>query len=199
MRINTRRLTIIGMLSAISIVLGLTPLGFIPIPPANATTMHIPVIIGAVLEGPVVGAAIGLIFGIFSMLQAAMKPGVLSFAFLNPLVAVFPRVMIGIVSYYVYRLVLLLWHRDNGTRSVIADTVAPGVAAAVGTLTNTVGVLGMMYLLYAAKVAKAMGLSAAAVGGVIAGIGVTNGIPEMIIAVIVTVAVFSAVRKIRRR
>ncbi|WP_041643946.1 ECF transporter S component [Mahella australiensis] len=201
MRIDTRKLVIIGVLSAISIVLGLTPgLGFIPIPPASATTMHIPVLIGAILEGPLVGALIGLIFGAFSMLQAVMHPNVLSFAFLNPLVAVLPRILIGVVSYYVYRAVLILWPRnDADKRLTVANTVATGIAAAAGTITNTVGVLGMIYIIYAARVAKAMGISEAAAGGAIAAIGLTNGIPEIIIAVIITIAVVSAVRRISRQ
>jgi uncharacterized membrane protein len=200
MRIDTRKLAIIGVLSALSIVLGLTPLGFIPIPPASATTMHIPVIIGAILEGPLVGALVGLIFGIFSMLQAVMRPNVLSFAFLNPLVAVLPRVLIGLVSYYVYKAVLMLWPKSNGDkRLTAANTIATGIAAAAGTITNTVGVLGMMYLIYAARVAKAMGISETAAGGAIAAIGLTNGIPEIIIAVVITIAVVSAVRRISKR
>jgi len=197
MRIQTRKLTVIGVLSAISIVLGLTPLGFIPIPPANATTMHIPVIIGAILEGPVAGALIGLIFGLFSMLQAIMRPGVLSFAFLNPIVAVLPRIMIGLISYYVYAGVL--WLMRNSEKKHYVTTIASAVAAAAGTLTNTIGVLGMIYIIYAAKTAEALGVSYAAAGGAIAAIGMTNGIPEIIIAVIITVAVVSAVRKIRKR
>lgn len=72
MQLSTKEIVVAGMLGAISIVLGVTRLGFIPVPtPAgNATIMHIPAILGAVLEGPVVGALIGLIFGIFSFFTA---------------------------------------------------------------------------------------------------------------------------------
>ena len=86
--LNTRQIAVIGMLSSISIVLGLTGYGFIPLPIARATIMHIPVIIGAILEGPVVGMLIGLIFGIFSIFQNIANPSLLSFAFFNPLVSV---------------------------------------------------------------------------------------------------------------
>ena len=37
--------------------------------------MHVPVIIGAVLEGPIVGLVIGFIFGLFSLIQAAIGFG----------------------------------------------------------------------------------------------------------------------------
>ena len=61
-KIDVRKMAIIGVLAAISIMLSMTPLGFIPIGPTNATIMHIPVIIGAILEGPVVGIVVGFIF-----------------------------------------------------------------------------------------------------------------------------------------
>lgn len=56
---SIRQLTTIGLLSAISIFMGLTGLGFIPLPFMKATIMHIPVIIGAIIEGPLVGATVG--------------------------------------------------------------------------------------------------------------------------------------------
>lgn len=64
-RQKTRKLVVIGMLSGISIFLGLTGLGFINIPPVKATIMHIPVIIGAIIEGPIVGGLIGLVLDYF--------------------------------------------------------------------------------------------------------------------------------------
>ena len=94
----------VGMLSAISIFLGLTGLGFIPIPPVRATIMHIPVIIGAIVEGPIVGTLVGLVFGLFSMYQNITAPGPTSFIFWNPIIALVPRILIGLVAYYVYML-----------------------------------------------------------------------------------------------
>src|SRR5919199_1648579 len=94
-----RRIVIAGVLSAVAIFLGATRLGFIPVPtPAqNATIMHIPAIIGGILEGWPVGAAIGTIFGIFSFVQATIP------LFKDPLVAILPRIFIGITPYFVYR------------------------------------------------------------------------------------------------
>ncbi|MDY6868152.1 MAG: ECF transporter S component, partial [Chloroflexota bacterium] len=60
---RTRRIVIAGVMSAISIFLGITHLGFIPwFSGASLTIMQVPVIIGAVLEGPLVGLIIGLFF-----------------------------------------------------------------------------------------------------------------------------------------
>lgn len=187
-KFTTRQLAIIGMLSSISIVLGVSGLGFIPIPPIKATIMHIPVIIGAILEGPIVGAMVGLIFGIFSMLQAIIAPTPLSFLSLNPLVSVLPRILIGLTSYYVYKAM--------GTRFKMLNT---SIAAAVGSLTNTCGYLGMAYLLYLKPYAQTLHLSVGAAGKGIIAVGVANGIPEAIISIIITVSVVTAVNKIRRK
>ena len=102
--LTIRKMTTVGILGGISIVLGMTPLGFIPVGPTRATIMHIPVIIGAIVEGPLVGGLVGLIFGLFSMFQAATNPTPVSFVFLNPVVSVLPRILIGVISYYVYEL-----------------------------------------------------------------------------------------------
>ena len=58
------------------------------------------------------------------------------------------------------------------------------VAAAVGTLTNTILVLGMAVI---------RGYMAA---GVALGVGVTHGIPEVIVAAIITVAVVVAWKRV---
>lgn len=186
-KFGTRQITVIGMLSAISIILGVTGIGFIPIPPVKATIMHIPVIIGAILEGPLVGAMIGLIFGIFSVIQSITTPTVLSFAFMNPLVSVLPRVLIGVAAYYLYNLPFI----KN-------KVIKVGIGAAVGSLTNTFGVLGMMYLFYAVRYAKAVGISTAAAGKTILAVAITNGIPEAIIAVAITIPVVFATNKLKK-
>ena len=70
----------------------------------SATTMHIPVIIGAVLEGPVVGALIGLVFGVTSLIRAAVAPnGPIDPLFINPLLSVLPRLFIGPAAWLVWR------------------------------------------------------------------------------------------------
>lgn len=182
---NVRRMTIIGMLSAISIILSMTPLGYLPIGPTKATIMHIPVIIGAIMEGPIVGATIGLIFGLTSLMQAITNPTITSFAFINPLVSVLPRVIIGIASYYVY----------NGLIKVSKNiTIAALITGAIGSLTNTIGVLGMIYVLYAAQFVKVLGGDPSSAGAIILGIGTTNGIPEAIISTLVVTGVIKALK-----
>ena len=65
-----RRMVLLAMFSAIIVLLGITPLGLIPITPLmKATTLHIPVIIGAILLGPADGAILGGVFGIMSFIS----------------------------------------------------------------------------------------------------------------------------------
>lgn len=185
---RTRQLTVAGMLASVSVILGLTGYGFIPLPTIKATVMHIPVIIGAILEGPAVGVMVGLLFGLFSIFQNMTAPNILSFALLNPLVSVLPRILIGLMAYYSYKLL-----------PVRNESVRIGVGAAIGSLTNTAGVMGMIYFLYAADFAAARGLDAASVHTVITGIIVANGIPEAIISVLITMPVIVMLRKSTRR
>ncbi|HMM22297.1 MAG TPA: ECF transporter S component [Selenomonadales bacterium] len=183
--LSVRQLTIVGMLAAVSMILGLTGYGFIPLPIAKATVMHIPVIIGAIIEGPMVGILVGLLFGLFSIFQNIVAPNILSFAFLNPLVSVVPRVLIGVTAYYCYRL------------PAGREIYRIGLAAAVGSLTNTIGVLGMIYLLYVADFAAARGISPDAALGAIYGIALTNGAAEAAISVIITVPIVFMIRRAR--
>jgi uncharacterized membrane protein len=167
---NTRKIVITGALGAISILLGWTHWGFIPwFGGISLTVMHVPVIIGAILEGPVAGAVIGLIFGIFSMIQAAIAPtGPSDVWFTNPLLAVLPRLFIGPLTW-------LVWMALR--RIPVIGLIVAGI---VGSLTNTVFVLGMIgilgYLPWAALPAIAM----------------VNGIPEAFVSALLTLAVTGA-------
>ena len=130
--LNVRQIVIAGILGGIAIFLGATQLGFIPVPNVSgrATILHIPAIVGGALEGPVVGALAGLIFGIFSWLDPVVPP------LRNPLVSILPRIPIGIVSWLVF----------VSLRRTSVD-LASVVAGLLGSFTNTVGVVGMAVLL----------------------------------------------------
>ena len=186
---KTRRLILIGALGGISIFLGVSGLGLIRLPIFSLTIMHIPVIIGALLEGPVVGISVGLIFGLFSMYQNITAPGLTSFIFWNPIVALIPRMLIGIVAYYSFKLF----------KSKIKNTgVCAGIAAVLGTLTNTIGVLGLTYILYLDQYAQAREISREAVAGTLLTVGLTNGIPEAIVSALITIPIVVTMLKLKR-
>ena len=188
-RLSIRQMTMIGMLSAISIFLGITGLGFIPLPTMRATIMHVPVIIGAIIEGPVVGALVGLVFGLFSMYQNFTAPGPTSFIFWNPIIAIIPRVLVGIVAYYVY---LTLYTK------IKKESISIAIASLLASFTNTAGVLSLAYLFYLEKYSAALGINPDTAAVAIAGIGITNGIPEAIVSSVICVPVIIAISKIKK-
>jgi len=156
----------------------------------KATIMHIPVIIGAILEGPIIGASVGLVFGLFSIYQNVTAPTLLSPIFMNPIVAIIPRVLIGIISYYSYKAFVKKFNKPQ---------IAFGISAFLGTLTNTVGVLGLTYILFANQYATLKEVSTNAVAGILATVAVTNGIPEAIVSILIVVPVVTGLFKIYKR
>lgn len=139
-----RKIAVAGVLSAIAIVLGVTRLGFIPwFSGASVTILQVPVIIGAVLEGPLVGFIIGLLFGLSSLLQAAIAPtGPVDVAFTNPLISVLPRLLIGPAAWYLYR--LILGRKDPRQASPVRYSGALIAAGLGGSFTNTILVLSAL-------------------------------------------------------
>lgn len=187
-KLTVRQMAIVGMLSGVSIFLGVTKLGFIPLPTMNATILHLPVIIGGILEGPLVGGLIGLIFGLFSMFQAVTAPTLTSFMFLNPIIALVPRILIGVGSYYIYK--LLKFKKES---------LKVTITAFIASMINTIGVLGLGYLIYADKLSDVWNLSSnKAVGLTCLTIGTTNGIPEAIVAAVIVTPIIIAMKKIRK-
>lgn len=167
--LTVRRIVVTGILGGIIILQALVPiLGYppIPIPPGNATTIQITVIIGAILEGPVVGLILGFIFGVSSFLLDA------SGLFKNPFVAIAPRLFIGPVAYYAY-ILLRRWSEPLGL----------GGGGVAGALTNTVLVVAALIV---------FGLVPAAVIPALTPVIII----EAVLSAVLTVAVVSAVRRV---
>jgi uncharacterized membrane protein len=173
-----RKAAVIGVMGAITIILGVTHLGFIPwVTGAALTIMPIPVILAAILEGPVAGFAVGLIFGIFSMIQAAIAPtGPLDPQFVNPIISVIPRIFIGPAAWGVFKLLERL--------NRIVGVVAAGIA---GSLTNTILVLG------------ALGLYKLLPWEIILSVFAANGLPEAGFSAVITLGVVAAWWGIERK
>ena len=94
LKIQTKDITMAGLLVALTVILGTTGIGFLPVPtPAGAATlMHIPVILAGLVSTPLVASFVGLIFGLFC------------FKFMGDLRVVIPaRLLVGVVSWLVYR------------------------------------------------------------------------------------------------
>lgn len=181
---RTRKIVVTAVLGAITVLLGLTHWGFIPwFGGISLTIMHVPVIIGAILEGPLVGAGIGLIFGLFSLLQAAIAPtGVLDPLFTNPLLSVLPRLFIGPVAW-------LVW---TGLKKwPVVGLIASGIA---GSLTNTVLVLGVLGLFFG-KLPLVTQTFGDNLWKALLGIATVSGLPEAGVSALITLLVVAAYRQ----
>ena len=187
-RHSVAALTTTALLTALMLVLSYTPLGFIPIGAISITIVHLPVLIGLMAQGLPTGLFLGALFGLISLVRSLTPTGLLDPFFLNPLISVLPRVVIPLAAWGVYRFAQRALAGKRGARHT---AVAAG--ALCGSIVNTVGVLGMLYLLYGASIAEAMGIAQGAVGGVLLTVAVTNGIPEAIASMLLTPAVVLAV------
>ena len=181
---DTRWMVCVALMAAIVIVLANTPLGMIQLPVIKATTVHIPVILGAVLLGPLAGGILGGVFGICSLISNTMAPTLLSFAFspfmsttglpgvLKALwISVGCRILIGVVSGWLWKLF---------EKVHLNHTIALPITCFVGAMVNTVTVMGSIYLLFAQQYAQAQNVGVTAVWGLIMGTITASGIPEAI-------------------
>lgn len=106
-----------------------------------------------------------------------------------------PRILIGVVAYYVYTGIVKLVKKKNSGKSSIAALAAAGAA---GALTNTLLVMNGIYFLFGSSYANAKGIATDALYGVILGVIGTQGVPEAIVAAVLTAAIGKALLHIRR-
>ena len=203
-----RRMVITAMLSAITMLLTFTPIGMIMLPPPlpAVTLVHIPVIVAALAEGPWVGLPVGLVFGLCSFIRAWESGMVgLTLFFRNPLVSILPRLIIPLTAWGAYALWRRFVHRDG-----MPDKLGAGLAAVIGTLTNTVLCLGAILLLYGGELTTLVNnlVSTGAVEGkylsnsgtwLVAAVGVPNGLAEMVVAAVLVPLIKVATDAIKRR
>ncbi|MDB7101012.1 MULTISPECIES: ECF transporter S component [Enterococcus] len=202
---NTKNFTLTAMFLAIMILLAVTPLGFIPIGPINATTMHIPVIVASIILGPRLGAFLGGTFGLISLIRSTFIPTPLSFVF-SPfipvigteqgswkalIIALIPRILIGVVPYFVYK----------GIQRLTKNKVSPlslFLAGIAGSLTNTILVMNLIYFLFQQDYAQVLGTNINAVYSAVLAVIFTSGVPEAIVAGLVTAAVSTVLLRMIR-
>ncbi|WP_417033608.1 ECF transporter S component [Companilactobacillus farciminis] len=180
---------ILGILIAIILVQSMVPmLGYIPTGFVNITIIHITVIVAAIVLGPKDGAIVGLVWGIGTIIRAFTSPTSIidTTVFTNPVVAVLPRIAVGLLAGWIY-----LWFRNHTQKKVLGMAIA----SAVGSLTNTVLVLGLMRVMYASTMAQAYATKTDLLNKMLLVIVGTNGVPEMIVAIILAPAISTAILK----
>lgn len=209
-RMDTHYMAVLAMLCGVLLVMGMTGIGFLPLPVIKATTMHIPVILGAILLGPGAGAMLGALFGLCSIWANTTTPGLLSFAF-SPFmtteglagvvkslwIALGCRISFGMIAGWLWKLFKKIFKEDY---------LALPVTAAVSTILHTLLVMGSIYILLASQYAAAKNVAIGAVFGLVMGTVTASGIPEALVAVVLVTVIGKALlhllvrmKKMKRR
>lgn len=204
-----RQLTRLAILTAVIFLLANTPLGYVSIGPIAATTVQIPVIIGAALLGPLSGAILGFFFGLSALIKVLTVPGADAFAtmvmqyspFAYLFVCMVPRVLMGWLSGLLAAALkkLTAGHSESKNKLLANGILQYGVTGFTGSMMNTVFYLGSLWLLASEVIAVAYGTDVSAVGGIVMTTAVTAGIPEAIISALVVSTVCKAMEIIFRR
>ena len=194
----------LALITAILVVLSVTPIGSIPMPSIKATTTHIPVIVGAILLGPGAGIFLGMAFGVMSVVRSTLMPTLTTFVF-SPflpvpgsdrgsfkalIVAFLPRILAGLLPALLFKAL-----KKKG----VGDKAACAACGVLGTLTNVVLVLTCIYFLFGVEYAVAMGSGYELLIGLLMGVLFTNGIAETILAVIVVAAICVPLLRMERK
>mgnify|MGYP005792593449 FL=1 len=199
------RISIIGMVQtaifgAIIIIMAFTPfLGYIPLGFTRATILHVPVIIASLLMGPKKGGVLGFLFGLTSFINNTMNPTATSFVFtpfysvgevsggIGSLIICFvPRILVGILPFYVYKLAMYFRSKRGKSGVSNAGLILAGVT---GSLVNTLLVMNLIFVFFREGYAAANDVAVSAVYTFILSIIGINGVPEAIVAGVLTLCI----------
>ena len=196
---NISDLTKFALFVALIILLAVTPLGYISLGVISATTIQMPVIIGAVLFGWKKGALLGGVFGLTSIIKATIQPNATSFVF-SPFIPVFgeekgslaailvcfvPRIMIGVVAALVFKAL---------SKTKIRKSLACSICGFCGSMMNTLLVMGGIYFFFGKSYSAANNIAyetlIATVMATITGAGLTEAIVSAVVCGAVCAALF---------
>lgn len=152
---DTKQFTFMSMMFALTILFVYT-VGMLPTGLASlAVLTFVPCILTGIVYGPVSGAIMGLLTGLVTLTRALTMPtSILDPLFINPLVSVLPRIFVGVTPYYAYKFFQKIFKEKNST-----IFISSGLAGALGAITNTALVMGMLYVVYASKIVAMVGAS----------------------------------------
>ena len=183
-RPSIQRITRLGILMGLIILMTFIPnIGYIQTGLFSITTIHIPVLIGAALMGPIGGLVLGLTWGLTSYFYALTLGTIEAMIFLNPMVSIVPRVLVGLIVSYT----TMALDKVN-----MKEVLKYGLVAGIGTLSNTVLVLSSIFI-FASEGVLSFNQAFSTIITIIIS---TNGLLELFAAVIIVPAVVKAIRKI---
>lgn len=196
---KTYELVLTALFTAIIIIMAFTPLGYIPLVVINATIIHIPVILGALFLGPKKGAFLGFVFGLTSFINNTFKAATASAFVFSPILAadvigisgVFksmyicfvPRILVGVIPYFVYILIRKLLKSEQkvwrvvlnaaisiilliSVRALLVNIVKSSMGEIIGLVLGIAVGVGLFILLTLLEQKKASGSLSLAYAGV---------------------------------
>ncbi|MGX7109691.1 ECF transporter S component [Facklamia miroungae] len=187
--LKTKRLVILSIFMAIILLQTWVPfLGYIAIPPLNITIIHVTVIVATLWLGTKDGFIIGAFWGLNSLIRAYVMPTspMYVYVFSSPLVSLLPRMIMPLI---------VGWFAKQ-TQSKLKDRLRYMLAGGLGSLLNTIFVLGAIGLFKQAEYAQISGANLDTLWQVLGGIVLVNGVPEMIFSILVTPILINALSKI---
>ena len=141
---RTTRMVQLALFIAIIIILAFTPLGYIKTLGLSITLIGIPVVVGAIVLGPVSGAILGAVFGITSFIQCfGLEPfGTMLFG-INPLgtfvVCMVPRILMGWLAGMIFKGL----NKVDKTKGL-----SYAVTSLIGSLLNTVLFMTILMMIF---------------------------------------------------
>ncbi len=194
-RVNTSQLVILGLMTAILLLMAYTPLGYLNIGPLAITFNVIPVAVAAITLGPVGGAITGAVFGMTSFLQCIGVGGTSAMGAIlfdiNPVLAfiqrLVPRVLDGLLLGYIFR----------GMKKVSNTSIACLVTGFCSAFLNTAFFMTALVLLFGNTEYMQGLMGGKNVIAFICGFVGINAVCEMVSSTIITGAVGMALYKAR--
>ena len=189
----------LALFGAIIFIMAFTPfVGYIPLGFTKATIIHIPVIIASIVLGPKKGSLLGFIFGLTSLINNTINPTLTSFVFtpfytlgetsgnfLSLIICFVPRILVGVVPFYVVKLL---------SKIIKSNTIKYSIAGVLGSLTNTILVMNMIYIFFGESYGAARQTAQDALYSVILSVILINGVPEAIVAAIITTVIIKTLQ-----
>jgi len=200
--------TLTTIFLSIILLCAFTPFGFIHLGVIKATIIHIPIIIASIILGPKIGAFLGFVFGITSIATNTIAPTLLSFAFSPAIpvlgtsqgsfwalfVAIVPRIIIGFIPYYIFKVV----HKFI-TKKKASHKPAFFLTGLLTTFIHTFLVMGSISLLFQDAYAQAINAdSTSAIFKAVLTVFFTNGVVEALLAAFVTATVVPPLFKLSK-
>lgn len=190
---KTRTIALNAILTVLVVIFSFIPVHIGPI--KLAVLLLLPVIIVAQVEGLGTSIYVGFVTGFMSCILAFTRPvSPVAIIFRNPMISIFPRIMIGVVVFFVNKLIgIIISKLTVGSKTVkILEKYAQSyVSSAIGVLTNTGFVLLMIWAFYANKTVADVIIGADFMMGLVS----INFFIEIIIVSVITPPIVYAIKR----